>query len=52
MTFFWAQFYGAVIRGMWWWWGPPILALALIFVALLLSSVGMDRLMNKRIGGP
>jgi peptide/nickel transport system permease protein len=33
MTIFWAQFYGAVIRGMWWWWGPPILALALIFVA-------------------
>lgn len=51
MTIFWAQFYGAIIRGMWWWWGPPILALALIFIGLLLSSAGMDRLVNKRVGG-
>jgi peptide/nickel transport system permease protein len=51
MTIFWAQFYGAIIRGMWWWWGPPIVALALIFIALLLTSVGMDRVANKRLGG-
>jgi peptide/nickel transport system permease protein len=51
MTIFWAQFYGAIIRGMWWWWGPPILALALIFIALLLTSAGMDRVANKRLGG-
>jgi peptide/nickel transport system permease protein len=50
MTIFWAQFYGAIIRGMWWWWGPPILALALIFIGLLLSSAGMDRVVNKRMG--
>jgi peptide/nickel transport system permease protein len=51
MTIYWAQFYGAVIRGMWWWWGPPIAALALIFIGLLLASAGMDRVVNKRIGG-
>lgn len=51
MTIFWAQFYGAIIRGMWWWWGPPIFALALIFVGLLLTSAGMDRVANKRLGG-
>ncbi len=51
MTIFWAQFYGAIIRGMWWWWGPPIVALALIFVGLLLTSAGMDRVANKRLGG-
>ena len=52
MTIFWAQFYGAVIRGMWWWWGPPILSLALIFVGLLLTSAGLDRVANKRLDGP
>jgi peptide/nickel transport system permease protein len=51
MTIYWAQFYGAVIRGMWWWWGPPIAALAAIFIGLLLASAGMDRVVNKRIGG-
>ncbi len=51
MTIYWAQFYGAVIRGMWWWWGPPIAALAASFIGLLLASAGMDRVVNKRIGG-
>jgi len=49
MTIYWAQFYGAVIRGMWWWWGPPIAALAAIFVGLLLASTGMDRVVNRRL---
>lgn len=50
MTIYWAQFYGAVIRGMWWWWGPPILAIALIFIGLMLTSAGMDGFVNKRLG--
>jgi peptide/nickel transport system permease protein len=49
MSIFWAQFYSAVIRGMWWWWGPPILVIALIFVGLLLTAMGMDRFVNKRL---
>lgn len=50
MTIYWAQFYGAIIRGMWWWWGPPILAIAAIFVGLMLTSAGMDTFVNKRLG--
>lgn len=50
MTIYWAQFYGAIIRGMWWWWGPPILAIATIFVGLMLTSAGMDAFVNKRLG--
>ncbi|MET3926959.1 ABC transporter permease [Devosia sp. 2618] len=50
MTIYWAQFYGAIIRGMWWWWGPPILAIATIFVGLMLTSAGMDSFVNKRLG--
>lgn len=51
VTIYWAQFYSAIVRGMWWWWGTPIAALALIFVGLMLTSVGMDGFVNKRIGG-
>jgi peptide/nickel transport system permease protein len=50
MAIYWAQFYGAIIRGMWWWWGPPIVAIALIFIGLMLTSAGMDRFANKRLG--
>lgn len=50
MTIYWAQFYGAIIRGMWWWWGPPIIAIALIFIGLMMTSAGMDSLANKRLG--
>jgi peptide/nickel transport system permease protein len=50
MTIYWAQFYGAIIRGMWWWWGPPIVVIALIFIGLMLTSAGMDSFVNKRLG--
>jgi peptide/nickel transport system permease protein len=49
MTIYWAQFYGAILRGMWWWWGPPILAISLIFIGLMLTSVGLDFFVNKRM---
>ena len=49
MMFYWAQYGGAVLRGMWWWWVPPVVALVLIFVALLAASAGMDRLVNARL---
>jgi peptide/nickel transport system permease protein len=48
MMLYWAQYYGAVLRGMWWWWVPPVAAIALIFCALLATSAGMDRLLNAR----
>ncbi|WP_442581688.1 ABC transporter permease [Mesorhizobium sp. ASY16-5R] len=50
MTIYWAQFYGAILRGFWWWWGPPILAISFIFVGLMLTSVGIDGFVNKRMG--
>lgn len=49
MTIYWAQFYGAVLRGIWWWWGPPIVLIVLIFAGLLLTSMGMDSFVNKRL---
>jgi peptide/nickel transport system permease protein len=48
MMLYWAQYYGAVLRGMWWWWMPPVAAIALIFIGLLAASAGMDRLLNAR----
>jgi len=49
MMIYWAQKYGAVIRGMWWWWGPPIVVIVWIFVGLLLTSTGPDQLVNTRL---
>lgn len=49
MMIYWAQYSGAILRGMWWWWVPPVASLALIFVALLALSSGMDRIVNARL---
>jgi len=49
MMIYWAQYSGAILRGMWWWWVPPVLALVLIFLALLAISLGMDRIVNVRL---
>ena len=49
MMIFWAQYYGAIMRGIWWWWSPPVIMMALIFIGLLMTSTGMDRLVNKRL---
>jgi peptide/nickel transport system permease protein len=49
MMIYWAQFYAAILRGMWWWWLPPIVVLVLIFVGLLFASSGLDQLFNKRV---
>jgi peptide/nickel transport system permease protein len=49
MMIYWAQYSGAILRGMWWWWVPPVAALALIFIALLALSSGMDRIVNAKL---
>lgn len=49
MIIYWAQYYSAVVRGMWWWWMPPIFLISLIFVALMLISIGLDRTVNRRL---
>lgn len=46
---YWGQFYGAVIRSMWWWWAPPIVMIVIIFASLLLTSAGMDQIVNVRL---
>jgi peptide/nickel transport system permease protein len=51
MTIYWAQFYSAIVRGMWWWWLPPIILISLIFVGLMLTTVGLDSVVNKRLAG-
>ncbi|MBA2524104.1 MAG: ABC transporter permease [Solirubrobacterales bacterium] len=47
-TIYWAQQSAAVLRGFWWWWGPPIVMIGLIFVALFLTSLGIDRIANPK----
>ena len=49
MMLYWAQFYGAILRGFWWWWVPPIVVIVLIFVGLFFTSAGMDQLVNTRL---
>lgn len=49
MIIYWAQYYSAIVRGMWWWWLPPIFLISLIFVGLMLTSVGLDSTVNKRL---
>jgi peptide/nickel transport system permease protein len=49
VNIYWAQFYSALARGMWWWWGPPIVMIAFIFLALFVTSAGMDRFANPRL---
>jgi len=49
VTIYWSQQYTAVLRGFWWWWGPPIVMIAFIFLALFITSAGMDRFANPRL---
>jgi peptide/nickel transport system permease protein len=49
MMIYWAQFYSAILRGLWWWWAPPVVMIALIFIGLLLTSAGLDRIVNVRL---
>ena len=49
MMIYWAQYSGAILRGMWWWWAPPVAVLVIIFVGLLAVSLGTDRLVNARL---
>lgn len=46
---YWAHYNGAILRGMWWWWAPPVVVIALIFLSLLMISIGLDRIVNNRL---
>lgn len=46
---YWMITYSAVLRGEWWWFGPPIVIIALLFLSLLMISLGLDRFVNPRL---
>lgn len=48
MTIYWVRYYAAFLRGMWWWIMEPVIAIALVFVAFLLLSIGLDEIANPR----
>ena len=52
MMIYWSQFYSAILRGLWWWWVPPVVVIALVFIALLLTSAGLDRVVTARLRTP
>lgn len=49
MTIYWAIAFNALIRGLWWWWVTPIVLLVLVFVGLMLISIGLDEIANPRV---
>ena len=49
MTIFWSMYYGAVLSGWWWWYAPPIVVLVWIFVALYMTSSGLDAWANPKL---
>jgi peptide/nickel transport system permease protein len=52
MTIFWANYYGAIVRGEWWWWMPPIVVIVVVFVGLFLVSAGLDEVATLVSGEP
>jgi peptide/nickel transport system permease protein len=49
MTIYWAISFNALIRGLWWWWLTPIVLLVVLFVGIMLTSIGLDELANPRV---
>jgi peptide/nickel transport system permease protein len=49
MTIYWSISFNALIRGLWWWWVTPIVLLVLLFVGIMLVSIGLDELANPRV---
>lgn len=49
MTIYWAIEFDALIRGLWWWWLMPIVLIVILFIALFLTSAGLDSIANPRV---
>lgn len=49
MTIYWAIAFDALIRGLWWWWLMPIVLIVILFIALFLTSAGLDSIANPRV---
>jgi peptide/nickel transport system permease protein len=51
MMFYWITGSGAIFRGLWWWWAPPVIVLILLFTSLYYMHLGIDEIINPRLGG-
>jgi peptide/nickel transport system permease protein len=49
MTLYWVNYNAAIINGWWWWWVSPIVIIAILFIGLLLITVGLDEFANPRL---
>ncbi len=49
MTIYWSIAFNALIRGLWWWWLTPIILLVLLFIGIMLISIGLDEIANPRM---
>jgi peptide/nickel transport system permease protein len=47
-TLYWAQYYAALLHGLWWWFLPPVIIIILLFVGLFSIAAGLDELANPR----
>lgn len=45
----WANYYGAIVKGMWWWLLPPIICIIFVFLGLNLINIGLDEIYNPRL---
>ncbi|MGD9711869.1 MAG: ABC transporter permease [Thermomicrobiales bacterium] len=48
VTIYWANYYAAMLHGLWWWFLPPVIIIVLLFVALFGITTGLDELANPR----
>lgn len=48
MMIYWVRYYASFLRGQWWLIMEPIIAIALVFIAFLLISIGLDEIANPR----
>jgi peptide/nickel transport system permease protein len=47
-TLYWAQYYSALLHGLWWWFLPPVIIIIFLFVGLFSIAAGLDELANPR----
>jgi len=48
---YWSQRKAAVVTGTWWWYLPPIIMITLIFISILLMSIGLDKVARPSDSG-
>ncbi|MEA2515320.1 MAG: peptide/nickel transport system permease protein, partial [Thermomicrobiales bacterium] len=48
ITIYWANYYAALLHGLWWWFLPPVIIIIMLFVGLFAVAAGLDELANPR----